>query len=591
MRYLHDYGVKLPVRMSDRMLEGFCFLHELGPDRGGLGTYEHLKNYIFKTWPKVENTFDPWLEWKLRALADPELGVTMREESRFRNISWTGAAAAGKTYSAALYAYAWWSADPNNSAAILCSSSKGSIRRRVWPVFQQLYSDCQDNGKSIKIGHIVDSQTKIQSVKGDDLHAMFALAVEQGELMKAIGLIKGIHTKRILLVVDEADSTQPAIYATIPNLRKGCQDFTLLSIGNAVNMLDPHGTVCEPLDGWDSITVDSDEWPTAAVTKWNVEPGHCLHFDGAKSPNVKARKTLYPYLYTYEDHQAALARPDYVKSIGYWSFERGFWASEGAADRIITPQLIVKTKAREKFTWLGSRVMVGALDPAFGGNDCVLMFGWMGDTVEHASALEVTEIVKILVEAKSPDPIDYQIAKRVMLECQVRGVSARYFGLDVTGTGRGVAAFLAMHWSADISKIEFGGNASDAPFVDDDMRPAKEVCFNRVTELWWRIRSVMAAGRLRGIYDELGQQLCMRPYTLSGRRYRVVPKDEMKELNGKSPDEGDALAILVEVARRHGLSPDRKVAPQDQNVTNLDRLRQEAWEEVGTAADKVEEFA
>jgi hypothetical protein len=91
-------------------------------------------------------------------------------------VSWTGCAASGKTFASALYSLVWWLADPLHSSVILTSTTAKMIRKRAWANIQTLWRT--SNGQFP--GNMVDSKTTLQSVKGDDKAAIFAVAVLDG---------------------------------------------------------------------------------------------------------------------------------------------------------------------------------------------------------------------------------------------------------------------------------------------------------------------------------------------------------------------------------------------------------------------------
>jgi hypothetical protein len=364
-----------------------------------------------------------------------------------RTVAWTGCGASGKTFAAGFYASLWWQADPANSIVCLTSTTKEMIGRRVWPVVQWFSTHAKDptTGKVFNCGHMVDSRKMLQATKGDEKHAIFAMAVAQGETQKAVENLKGMHANRILLIIDEATGTPPAVVETVANMRKGCRDFTVLVIANAVSHLDCHGRVCRPEGGWESITVEDAEWKTSGVPEWELPPGICMHFDGSKSPNVVAKRTLYPFLYSWEDYRSAL-KHGVTKSVKFWSQTRGFWAPEGISDTILTEPLIEHHQGRSDTTFLSERKSVAFLDSAFGGDDCVAVFGAIGNT-DGGDVLQIEESLLILPSAEVKDPVDHQVARQYKNACIARGVQPENAGADATGTGRGVYAILCEEWS------------------------------------------------------------------------------------------------------------------------------------------------
>lgn len=470
----------------------------------------------------------------------------------------------GKTFTAGRYAFHWWLAAPNASIVILTSTTKEMIRRRIWPVIQQMYFDTKEvigkrhgiSSDDVNIGHLIDSKTTLQCQKGDDKHAIFAIAVAYGETNSAVARIQGQHAQRILLIIDEATDTPEAIYKTIPNLRKGCQDLVVLAIGNPISRYtDPFAKVCEPLDGWPSVNPRTIDWTGRACQEVCFEQGPVIHFFGPDSPNVRAHKTIFPFLYTWEDHQMCI-KGEAENTVEYWKWVMGFPPPEGVVDTVLSETMIEKYDARGKHQWHQRSFLISFLDPAFGGDKCLQKFAQLGDINGGASmGLTITETIEIKVKALSPHERDYQIARSAIDNCRVKGVTPEHFGVDSTGTGRGVYAIIAEEWSPLIARVEFGGLPSDMIASEEDNKPAKEVYDLKVCELWFSVRDFVRRGALKGMTSQEILEFCTRTYKMKARKYSLEPKDDYRAKFSHSPDDADCVAGLVEVARRLGATP------------------------------------
>src|SRR4029078_5041215 len=165
--------------------------------------------------------------------------------------------------------------------------------------------------------------------------------------------IKGRHTERMLVVIDEANSTPQAIFECIPNMLTGVRELVVLIIGNAGSRLDPHGRACTPKAGWKSISIDDDQWETRGVEQWGIGPGVCLHFDGEKSPNVLLGKTEHRHIYSFERWQQVLRMgEEYRNTLQHWSQDRGFWPPDGLQTTVFTEALVVSHDGMGKFDWI-----------------------------------------------------------------------------------------------------------------------------------------------------------------------------------------------------------------------------------------------
>jgi hypothetical protein len=541
------YGYLWPKEASDLEIELVCFRERFKEDDGGLGTYGHFVQCAGRMWPELK--WHEWMKWRLRSLCQYSTNV------------WAGCGAAGKTFDAGVFAMTFFAADPHNTVVILTSTTGKMVRKRIWPVIQELYYRCVGFP-----GNLVDSKTMLQARKGDDKHGIFAMAVREGSTSKAVADIQGLHAKRMLLVIDEATDTPEAVFEAITNLRKGCDDFNVLVIGNPLSHVDPHGICAEPEEGWQSVSVDDEEWSTRGVPKWDIDPGVCLHFDGLKSPNIRLGEKKYPFLITQADVDRAMRAEGGEMTAGFWKFTRGFWAPDGVCSTVFSGPMITSSGSREKdFTFISRSFMASGLDPAFeGGDRCVQWFARVGDLPDGRTGLFLLEPRIIKARVNSPDPIHVQIAEQVVRNCVEHNIKPEHFGLDSTGEGGGLADHIVRTWGTNsFRRIEFGGAASELPVSKEDQRPSKDVYLNRVTELWFSAREYVMAGQVRGIRPELERELCARLYELKGKRKQVEPKKVMRKRVGFSPDFADAFTVLMEVVRLSGYSAGGKGSKWD----------------------------
>lgn len=546
--HVHKYGYKYSSKIENAIeLERHVLL------KGAPEMEErlvHFKRYCAGYYPNIE--FNPWTDRVLDACLNRKY-ETRQGNTTIRVVCLTGCATASKTFSVNVFAAVWWLLDPLNSAVVITSTTKDAMSQRSWPIIMEMYSNRQGGA----FGNMIASKHKWQAAEGNDKHSILCQALQKGDIPRAIENVKGVHTPRRLIIVDEANETHESILAAIPNARKGCQEFLVIIIGNARSRLDQHGRLCEPRLGWSSLTIDSGIWQTKGISEYQIPPGWCHHFDGEKSPNVLAGKTIWPYLYSWEDHQAALhGGEEYRHSIGYWSNDRGFWPADDLKFTVLSETMIERHQAYDtfkKFVFVKVVKKLGALDPAFGGDKPMFCVGTLGELEDGKLALQLEKGIELKIHATSKEPADYQLYEQVQRICADEKIEHDGFGIDSTGTGRGVAAILVHEWSDQIMQVEFGGAASDAPASETDSRPGNEVYWNRVTELWWHVREAVTGEVIRGIYREAAIQFCGREYEIRGRKYFVVPKDECKKRIHRSPDDADAISIMVEVAKQHGL--------------------------------------
>jgi len=537
------YGISTDYPLSELELELYCFREGLTIDRGGLGKYGHLKNAINLVWP--DTIWNPWLERQLESLCE------------YQWLAWTGCAASGKTYASSMYALIWWLADPNHSSVILTSTTAKMIRKRAWSNIQSLY-----NGSSSKfIGNMVDSKTCLQSKKGDDKSAIFAVAVLDGSTSKAVANIQGIHGERILAIVDEATDTPPAAFEATSNLSKGCKEFQFLCIGNPHSKLDEHGRFCEPSNGWASVGVETQEWET--------KRGACIRFDGMHSPNMKYTEPKWEFLITKEQVRQSMEFEGEA-SPRFWKFVRGYWAPEGVVKTVLSETMCEKYNVRTpNHAFENESRVIAGLDPAFGGDRCVLMFANFGNLESGLMGIEFTETIVIPINPGLEEPIHFQIANQVKQACLHRGCDPRNLAVDSTGEGGGLCDIMHKEWSNQFLRVEFGGKASEKSVSDQDSRPSHEAYANKVTELWFSVREWTLRDQIRGMDVDTITEFTQRLFDDERRKVVVERKAEMKARTGKSPDLADAAALVVEMAREIGAGRLKSSVEEDRQWASL----------------------
>ena len=528
--------------VSPLEIELYAFREGLTPDEGGLGRYQHFQNAANLIWPDL--IWNPWLERQIESLCENDW------------VSWTGCAASGKTYGSSLYAMVWWLADPENSSVILTSTTAKMIRKRAWANIQSLWRTASAQFP----GNMVDSKTTLQSTKGSDRSAVFGIAVLDGSTSKAVANIQGIHSPRILAIVDEATDTPEAAFEATSNLSKGCRTFQFLAIGNPHSTLDEHGRFSEPKDGWNSVSIEAQEWETRR--------GVCVRFDGMHSPNIKAGETRWDFLITREQVDSSV-KYEGESSPRFWKFTRGYWPPQGGGQPVLSETMCHKYRVGEHHTFQRESEIIAGLDPAFGGDRCVLRFAKYGDLESGLMGVDFTDIVYLQIDTGSPEPIHFQIAKQTREACVARGCPPENLSVDATGEGGGLCDILHKEWSSHINRVEFGGKASQLPVSSEDGRPSHEVYHNRVTELWFSVREWVIREQIKGLDHETIVEFCQRLFDDEKRKIVVERKALMKARTGQSPDLADAAALIIEMARQKGAGHLKSGTESDKNWETL----------------------
>jgi hypothetical protein len=521
---------------------------------------------------KLAPNWFEWHEW------------TNRQINGLCNNQWiglAGCAGSAKTRNVAGYAVTWWLCAPEISSVIFCSTTVKSLRKRGWAEVQNYHTSIPGP----RLGNFVDSRMLWQAVKGDDKHAIVGIAVEEGGTVKVADNIKGIHTRRQMIIIDEATAIPQAIFDAATNMVNYPMEFVMVVIGNPRSRLDEMGKFCEPNDGWNSVTVDSEEWETRP--QMNGQKGVVVRFDAEKSPNITEGKIVSRHLPTKEKVEARRKMLGSENDPTYWSNDRGFWAPEGMTKSIFSETALIKHTAFGKHVFSGKRFqIIGALDPArIGGDRRALRFAALGELQSGKWGIEMMPPIIIPVNASSTNPIDYQIVEQVQRECENvvwRGENyscpPENLGIDATGGGADLCDIFERIWSSKILRIIFSGSASEDACSLEDVRPANDVYRNKRAEMYFRARNALNSEQLKGFDVETAKEICTLTFDDSKPLIVVISKTDYKKTFGKSPDLSDCAVMELEVARRKGF----RLAPIGHTVN-----RHDEWEKTVAATQAV----
>lgn len=479
-----------------------------------------------------------------------------------------GCSNSAKTRNVTGFACSWWLADPANSSVILCSTTMKMLRKRAWAEVRN-YHSALAAAQGEPFGNLVNSQTCWQYDQGDDKHAIFCIAVEEGDVNKNADRIKGIHTKRQMVIIDEATSVSPAIWKACSNLYgypiDNGGEFVLAAIANPRFRIDQFGRFIEPEGGWDSVNVETDSWESKP--QLDGEKALVLRFDFKKSPNITEGREVSKHLpsrHRVMTKLAALAARGGENDPNHWSDDRGFPPPEGMANTVFTESMIIKHGGYDLHKFTGSNFQIIAFyDQARTGDRPALRFAAMGEIEGRKMGIEWIEAIILYHDATSKDPIAYQQLAQVRKHCenvkyrgQIYQCPPANLGIDVSNEAA-FADICQREWSQDIIRVQFGSAASEDPASPEDPRPANEVYRNKRAEMYFRSRTATESGQLKGIDKDTAAELCTIEYSElktdgTCKPITIQDKKEYRIKFNKSPDLADSGVGILEVARLKG---------------------------------------
>lgn len=575
---IQQYGFPRSELHTQLVYDAAAFAYRLSVDRGCPSRPALFRRISDKVLPE----YFEWHDWT-KTIVDAGCHNSL--------IGNPGAAGSAKTHNWIGFAVIWWLCAPEMSSVTLVSTSIKSLRRRGWAQVQK----CFTLPPGDRIGNFVDSRMLWQAVKGDDKHAIIGKAVEEGSLHKVADDIKGVHTRRQMVIVDEANAVPEAIWEAITNLYSYPREFILVALANPRDRLTKFSRFIEPLNGWTSVDVNTEEWEGKPQKEYGNLPVKVIRFDAEKSPNIVEGKLVSKHLPTREKVEAAKARGG-GETPSYWTNFRGFPPPEGLNKTVFSESALITNDAFGKHVFTGEKfLMIGFFDPAFGGGDRpALRFAKMGVLESGKWGIEVGKPIILPINPTSTNPVHFQLAEQLRRQCEkiewgqvVYSCLPENIGIDATGEGGGLCDIVQRTWSPRIVRVEFGSRASEDSTSLEDIRPACEVYENKSVEMWFRSRDAVNAGQLKGIDAETSVELTNRLFDDSGKRIKLQKKKDYKEMFGKSPDLADTIVGIVEVARLRGF----RIAAVGQTVARLQDWSQmfRQVQEVHATADYSEE--
>lgn len=565
------YQHYFPPTFSRGKIELTCWKNNLQPSQGGLGSFRHLMNSYIELYPDLAPSICEWTVDRFRTF-DTDLQRVYQDRSAYSCISLAGGANTAKSFSGALYALMFYYANPTERTVIVSSTTLDLLKLRIWKDISSFH--LEEYG-----GKIRDNTSKgSPSIRFDpnNAHGIYARPLESkaNSTDTILKNLIGIKAKdALLMIIDEADSIDPAIKSAFENLRRNV--FQVIVIANSNKKTDFHGILSEPKDGWPSVHPDTH-------SSWRTKNGICLYFDCYQSPAIKhPEKAMvksdplshYITVSSLEKIRTELG----ADSRAFWRFYRGFWAPDDSDETILTHSMLAHYKLTSKAVWNGNQPLtkLAALDPAFGGSDrCVLVVGTVGLCSDGIIRLQVGDFYIFRVSAESPIPTSNQILKLTKEKLKELKIPYANFAIDCTGIGLGTSDLLYTELSADIHQVFFSGSASDY-LVKGNLR-ASDIYDRKASELLFAIKEIAEQDLLRGLPQEASKELINRLWEYKRKKLAAETKQEYKQRYGESPDYSDAVSILVDLAK-HRFLPLNQSAVVNSNNPLLSKFEPEEF--------------
>ena len=594
-------------RLRDQLnIEFTCFRIAHATKEGGLGKFGHFQQGVNLLWnnPELDSpvkfVWNPWSDKMLRKACEwQELGVA-------------GCTSAGKSGPFALWPLYNYIADPTHTLVLIMSTTLGGAKKRIWKTLREFWEAIPDlPGKALWSTNEILGPNYNGSGYGNS-SGIYLIASEQSNEKEAVDKIIGIKAPRtgepgaqfeellrhpeyadladhfdedtlrdliprlvnlsedrvgkLILIIDEATGCASSILNAINSNLKPANDghFQVILLGNPNSHFDTFGIFCTPDEGWQSVTVNDEEWETATG-------GLCIRFNWEKNPRITEKNEKYHWMISkdaVEDMKHTYGR----ESLFYYRMCLGMWCPQGVDVGVYSEADIMVNGCMGQAIWSSQPpTKLSALDPSFsqGGDRSSCTFGEIGEDTRGMLVLQRTEEIRIETD---PDvkklPLSYQVVANWRKECEKRGILPENACCDITGA-LSFGDIIRSQWSPKVLLINSGGKAPKTAVGKDKGPDGKLVLnseryANMATYIWYGAMPFLRSGQIKGITPDLAKQICSRQHDegksgSDGRALKIENKAVFKAREGQSPDESDSYFNLIQLAReRHRFRPSDK---------------------------------
>jgi hypothetical protein len=481
-----------------------------------------------------------------------------------------GGASVSKSYSVAVWLFLDWLRDVDYTAVRVIGPSEDHLKANLFTQMVTLHKEASLPMPGI-IGDLfigIDKKAQKSSIKG--------IVIPLGKA--GAGKIQGTKRvprkephpvfgplSRLRVFMDETEKVPPGVWKDCDNLFSqlgdGIESFKIIGACNPENPNGPTGQRAEPVGGWDVFNIETDE-------KWKSKRGwDVVRLDPFKCENVITGRVIYPGLVTKEGLDLSIQGFGGTNSPSYFTYARGCFPPQGVTFSVITASALQGVTG--EFIYRDRPQKLAAVDIALEGSNAPKMaVGRFGLAIgfKHPAtyefpqgreeiftksqyALQVDQLFSL------PNAETVLMANNIKLQGQSLGVDPNWVMLDRTGNGAGVHDLLKAIWSPEIRGVNYSNSPTETKIFEEDTKPCSEE-FDRVqSELWFALSRWLEFRlvKLSPVVEtsKLVPQLTSRLYH-PGKTRKVESKPDYKKRGNESPDEADAITLLLHCARMAG---------------------------------------
>lgn len=398
----------------------------------------------------------------------------------------------------------WWVATRRRGRVILTAPTFRQVKDILWRELRFWYPRVQ------------------HALQGDDLPKDPATGLHLPGGREIVGIstnqpenLAGISGAELLFIVDEASGFPDDLYEVIKGNAAGGAKIVAIS--------NPTRTVGWFFAGFKRGTYDLAG--PASASRWRL-----LHISSEETPNVLERTDAIPGLATagWVEEMREECGPDYEMNAVYLVRVRGEFPAE-STDAVIPLRAVNEAKRRwESVPAQDEAPLVLGVDVArFGDDETVIQpvrgsYAWSPTTLSKADGPTVAEeVVRIALAMRS--------GERERVRINVDGI----------GVGSSVVDALKRHEACAEGQI-YVVDVNVGEAADDEDHA------NLRSQLWFGLRTWLLEGGAIPDDDGLESELLAPTYTFDARgRKKVMSKEDIRKVIGRSPDRADALCLAV----------------------------------------------
>jgi hypothetical protein len=498
-----------------------------------------------------------------------------------------GAASCSKSYGMGVRLFLEWIRDPEWTSVKVLGPSEDHLETNLFSHLVRLHESAKLPMPG-EVGELfigLDRRNQLSCIKG--------VVIPVGKVKKASRLQgnkripRPTHhpvfgdLSRMFIFIDEIENVPGGLWSDVDNILSQIQEegpggFKIFGAYNPTNQSDEVGKRAEPPFGWERFDTELHfRWKSARG--WDV-----IRLDGEKSENVVQNKMVFPGLQTRAGLERVARNSGGRQSAGYFSMARGAYPPSGIELTVIPPGMLQKW--RGEYIWYTEPKPCGACDLALeGGAAAAFALGTFGP----ATGMRLPPSVEFPKgqEIMFTDPQTSAVTPRMVLQvnqlfalakgetvfmknqlislCRKSGIKPEYFCCDRTAHGQGVYDLMKWEWSGAVHGVNYSESATEMKIMQEDTQTAYDQYHLMYSELWFALRAWGEFGYMlihpSVDMSKLTQQLTQRKFRPSGAKTKVESKKDYMSRGFSSPDEADALTLIVHAVRKGaGATPSMK---------------------------------